>query len=59
VRLRNVGDTRPAASLFHAVEHQALVGVMAERAGVLAPRVDRVVRADDTALLVMEWVDGG
>ena len=26
VRLRNVGDTRPAASLFHAVEHQALVG---------------------------------
>jgi len=59
VRLRNVGDTRPAASLFHAVEHQALVGVMAERAGVFVPAVDRVVRAgDDTALLVMEWVDG-
>jgi glycosyltransferase 2 family protein len=59
VRLRNVGDTRPAASLFHAVEHQALVGVMAERAGVGAPAVDRVARAgDDTALLVMEWVDG-
>ena len=58
VRLRNVGDTRPAASLFHAVEHQALVGVMAERAGVSAPGVDRVVRAGDTALLVMEWVDG-
>ena len=35
VRLRNVGDTRPAASLFEAVERQALVGVMAERAGVL------------------------
>ena len=58
VRLRNVGDTRPAASLFHAVEHQALVGVMAERAGVFAPGVDRVVRAGDTALLAMEWVDG-
>ena len=59
VRLRNVGDTRPAASLFHAVEHQALVGVMAERAGVFAPSVDRVARAgDSTALLVMEWVDG-
>jgi hypothetical protein len=59
VRLRNVGDTRPAASLFQAVEHQALVGVMAERAGVTVPRVDRVVRADDnTALLVMDWVDG-
>ena len=27
VRLRNVGDTRPAASLLHAVEHQALVGI--------------------------------
>jgi len=37
VRLRNVGDTRPAASLFHAVEHQALVGLMAERAGVSPP----------------------
>jgi glycosyltransferase 2 family protein len=58
VRLRNVGDTRPAASLFHAVERQALVGVMAERAGVSAPGVDRIVRAGDTALLVMEWVDG-
>src|SRR5262249_48830877 len=57
--LRNVGDTRPAASLFQAVEHQALVGVMAERAGVHVPGVDRVVRAGDTALLVMEWVDGG
>ena len=58
VRLRNVGDTRPAASLFHAVEHQALVGLMAERAGVSVPGVDRIVRAGDTALLVMPWVDG-
>jgi undecaprenyl-diphosphatase len=57
-RLRNVGDVRPAASLFQAVEHQALVGVMAERAGVRVPSVDRVVRAGDTALLVMEWADG-
>jgi len=58
VRLRNVGDTRPAASLFQAVERQALVGVMAERAGVSVPRVDRIVRAGDTALLIMERVDG-
>jgi undecaprenyl-diphosphatase len=58
VRLRNVGDTRPAASLFHAVERQALAGVMAERAGVSVPGVDRIVRAGDTALLVMDWVDG-
>ena len=38
VRLRDVGDVRPAASLKQAVEHQALVGMMAERAGVHAPR---------------------
>jgi hypothetical protein len=58
VRLRNVGDTRPAASLLHAVEHQALVGLMAERAGVSAPGVDRVVRGGDTVLLVMPWAGG-
>jgi len=58
VRLRNVGDTRPAQSLFQAVENQALVGVMAERAGVLVPGVERVIKAGDTALLVMKWVDG-
>jgi hypothetical protein len=49
VRLRNVGDTRPAASLLHAVEHQALVGLMAERAGISAPGVDRVVRTGQAA----------
>jgi glycosyltransferase 2 family protein len=59
VRLRNVGDARPALSLSQAVEHQALVGVMAERAGVIVPSVRRVIKAgDDTALLVMDWVDG-
>jgi undecaprenyl-diphosphatase len=59
VRLRNVGDTRPAASLIQAVEHQALAGMMAERAGVRVPRVDRVIKAaDETALLVTERVDG-
>jgi glycosyltransferase 2 family protein len=58
VRLRNVGDSRPAASLLHAVEHQALVGLMAERAGVSAPGVDRIVRAGDTVLLVMPWASG-
>jgi len=58
VRLRNVGDTRPALSLFQAVEQQALAGVMAERAGVTVPGVDRLIRVGDTALLVMEWVDG-
>ncbi len=35
-RLRNVGDTWPAASVIRAVEHQALVAVMAERAAASA-----------------------
>ena len=59
VRLRDVGDTRPAASLIQAVEHQALVAVMAERAGVHVPAVDRVIKAPDgTVLLAMERVGG-
>jgi glycosyltransferase 2 family protein len=37
IRLRGVGDTRPATSLFKAVEHEALVTVMAERARVAVP----------------------
>ncbi|HEY7429931.1 MAG TPA: lysylphosphatidylglycerol synthase transmembrane domain-containing protein [Streptosporangiaceae bacterium] len=58
-RLRDVGDTRPAASLIQAVEHQALVALMAERAGVRCPRVDRVLKAPDgTALLVMDRIEG-
>jgi len=58
-RLRDVGDTRPAASLIQAVEHQALVGTMAQHAGVRVPRVERVIKAaDGTALLAMERVEG-
>ena len=59
VRLKDLGDRRPAASLRQAVEHQALAGVMAERAGVDVPRVHGVVVAPDgTALLVMDLVPG-
>jgi uncharacterized protein (TIRG00374 family) len=58
-RLRNVGDTWPAASVIRAAGHQALIAVMAERAGVRVPRVDQVIRAGGgTALLVMDRVDG-
>src|SRR5215468_4397177 len=60
LRLRDVGDTRPAISLIQAVEHQALAAVMAERAGVTVPTVRQVVRtADGSALLAMNRVDGG
>jgi uncharacterized protein (TIRG00374 family) len=59
VYLRNVGDVRPAASLKQAVEHQALVGMMAERAGVHTPRIHRVIDAPDgSVMLVMDLVDG-
>jgi glycosyltransferase 2 family protein len=59
VRLRDVGHTRPAASLIQAVEHQALVALMAERAGVRVPRVDQLIKAPaGTVLLVMDRVDG-
>jgi uncharacterized membrane protein YbhN (UPF0104 family) len=59
IRLRDIGDTRPAASLIQAVEHQALTAVMAERAGVTVPSVRRVIKtADGSALLAMERVNG-
>jgi undecaprenyl-diphosphatase len=59
IRLRDVGDTRPAASLIQAVEHQALAAVMAERAGVAVPAVRQVIKtAEGSALLVMDRVDG-
>ena len=59
VRLKGMGDRRPAASLRQAVEHQALVALLAERAGVDVPRVHGVVVAPGgTALLVMDLVPG-
>jgi hypothetical protein len=59
LRLRDIGDTRPAASLIQAAEHQALVAVMAERAGVAVPAIHQVIKAGDgSALLAMDRVDG-
>jgi glycosyltransferase 2 family protein len=59
IRLRGVGDTRPAASLFKAVEHEALVAVMAERARVAVPHVGQVIRAGDgSVLLTMDLIAG-
>jgi undecaprenyl-diphosphatase len=59
IRLRGVGDTRPAASLFKAVEHEALLTVMAERAGVAVPHVGQVIKAEDgSVLLTMDLVAG-
>jgi undecaprenyl-diphosphatase len=59
IRLRGVGDTRPASSLAGAVEHEALAAVMAERAGVTVPHIGQVIKADDgSVLLTMELIAG-
>ena len=59
IRLKQVGDARPAASLLQAVEHQALMAMLAEQAGVGVPPVRRVVTAPDgTVLLAMDLVEG-
>ncbi|MDP8937666.1 MAG: hypothetical protein M3O23_08055, partial [Actinomycetota bacterium] len=59
LQLRGVDDVRRPATLRQAVEHQALVAVMAERAGVRVPRVERVVECPDgSAMVVMDLVDG-
>jgi glycosyltransferase 2 family protein len=59
IRLRGVGDTRPATSLFKAVEHEALVTVMAERARVAVPHVGQLIKAGDgSVLLTMELLAG-
>ena len=49
----------PRLRSIQAVEHQALVALMAERAGVHVPLVDRVIKTPDgTVLLAMERIDG-
>ena len=47
VRLRGVGDTRPAASLIQGVEHPELAAVMAERVGVAVPAIRQLVKTSD------------
>jgi glycosyltransferase 2 family protein len=60
IRLRNIGDTKPAASLIQAVEHQAFAAVMAERAAVAVPAIRQLIKtADGSAVLVMDRVIGG
>jgi glycosyltransferase 2 family protein len=59
IRLRGVGDSRPASSLLKAVEHEALLAVMAERAGVAVPHIGQVIKAGDgSVLLTMELIAG-
>src|SRR5262249_62034942 len=59
VRLRGLGDTRPAASLIQGAEPRALVAVMAERGGVAVPSVREGVKTGGgAAVLALGGVDG-
>ena len=60
IRLRGVGDPRPAAPLLiRAVEHQVLLWSWPGRAGVAVPAVRQVIKtADGSALLAMERING-
>ena len=59
VRLRGVGDVLPPADVLQAVEHEALVALLAKRNGVSVPNVVTVGAADDgSALMVMHAIDG-
>ena len=54
IRLSGVGDERPFSSLRRAVEHEAMVSAMAERAGVVTPPiVAPVALRDDSMALVV------
>ena len=55
---REVADETPLATPGQKVEHQAYIGLLAERAGVHVPRVVTVVAVSSGAALVEEEVAG-
>lgn len=59
LRLKNVGDERPFSSLRRAVEHEAMVALLARDSGVATPRL-RVINevGRDSMVLCYEFVDG-
>jgi undecaprenyl-diphosphatase len=59
LRLRNVGDERPFSSLRRAVEHEGMVSVWAERAGVRTPRTEAVVSLPDSAMALVYSLEQG
>ncbi len=59
LRLSGVGDERPFSSLRRAVEHEAMVSALADRAGVRTPAIVAPISLkDDSMALVYERVDG-
>jgi uncharacterized protein (TIRG00374 family) len=59
LRLSGIGDELPFSSLRRAVEHEAMVSAMAQRAGVETPPIVAPVSlVDNSMALVYERVDG-
>ena len=59
IRLKDSGDTRPAASLQQAAEHESLAATRAIAAGVRAPRVLGLGRLPDGGVFSLhEAIDG-
>lgn len=59
VRLKNLGDERPFASLRQNVEHEALVALQARDVGVQTPRLRALVGIDDDSmLLAFDYTEG-
>ena len=59
IRLKNVGDERPFSSLRRAVEHEALVSLMARDVGARTPRLRAVAAVGrDSVLLSYDLVEG-
>jgi glycosyltransferase 2 family protein len=59
LRLKDVGDERPFSSLRRAVEHEALVALMARDVGVRTPRLRAVAAVGrDSVLLCYDLVEG-
>ncbi len=53
VRLRNLGEERPFASVEHLAEHEALAALQAHAKGVSTPELVDVGRADPAAVIVV------
>ena len=59
LRLKNVGDDRPFSSLRRAIEHEALIALLARDVGVRTPRLRGVVEVGtDSMLLAYDMIDG-
>ncbi len=59
VRLKNLGDERPFATMRQNVEHEALVSLQARDVGVQTPRLRGLVEIDDDSmLLAFDFTDG-